>query len=150
MNDSEITLELAKLELAEARQYERQRERLIAFAIVFSGGVAAAVLPNDSNETLDKILLALSAMFNLLILFFSLKLYTNFKVRYERYRGFREKLDQQNPGLKILQSIKKADQRFLSRGLYHPLTHIKLHVLWLIVPFLLLLGSSYAFFAVSG
>ena len=42
MEKNDIVLELAKLELSEARQYESQRERLVTLSIVVTGGLLTA------------------------------------------------------------------------------------------------------------
>ncbi len=92
MDQGSIIFEMAKLELDEARQYEAQRERIVTLSIVVTGGLLTAFTLQTGIEAFKTGLAIFSIGFNLIVLGLSWKFYTQFKIRYERYRIYRRKL----------------------------------------------------------
>ena len=137
---SHVYLEMAKIELSEARQYESQREKIVGFCTVFSGASVALLANNDNNSDYDLLFALISLVVNFASVIFLLKIYIQFKVRYERYRSLRSEIDSA-AHTKVVELIRGADLAVSARKRYKFAEPIKIHYIWLTIPSLLFVGN---------
>ncbi|MBE9255775.1 hypothetical protein IQ217_18485 [Synechocystis salina LEGE 00031] len=142
MHYEDVLLEMAKMELAEARHYDGQRERMVGFSVLVTGGTVAALSATEEIGQLEVIMAAVVFLFNVFVTIGTIKLYGHFKRRYERYREFRSSISLGDGEPKLQTLISRADARWVDRGIYGSLNKVRLHWIWTAVPMILTLGSA--------
>lgn len=142
-NESEILLELAKIELAEARGYEAQRERLLGGATVITVAVLAAVFTNLDQYGLNLSISLAATMLNIWVSLTSLKFYAMFKERYSRYQLYRDRLGERMTTFSISEVLNEASRLEAEKTRYQLVKNIRGHTIWTYLPvFLALLTGT--------